>query len=610
MFKSQWLGISKPDNNTHFEYVSSFEADGFNRVTIRISAKDYYKLYINGEFVGQGPAPSFKEDYAFNEYDITKYVKIGENSIKAEVYYQGLINRVWTSGDGVCGIIADIYADGKLISGTDESWLYRVDKSFTGGEIFGYDTGFSENRDFTKKAESFKNAEPCKCPLAFSDKAYPSVQSYPVSIKPEIKNGVLCYDFKQEYVCNISVRAVSEADGAVLTLRAGEEEENGRVRYNLRCGCSYEEAVILKKGENNFTQFEYKALRYLEICVPEGVKAECEILVRHYPYSGGALKTEDKKLAAVLSLCERTVKYGVQENYIDCPTREKGQYLGDAFITGFAHYYLTKDSTVLRRALVNFARTAELYGDMLSVAPCSYRQKIADYTLLYPLAVLRLYRLTHDRALLESTFFACEFIVSSFDKIRAEYWQLIDWPENLRDGYEFDEKKPHAVFDAYCVCAASAYEKICESLGKSCSKKSEALRSEFNKNYFKNGVYTDNKESRHASVHANALALAFDICEEKNKGAVADYLIKRGMECSPFMAYFYLSALCKASRYNEALGFIKDEGKHGWLNMIKEGATTCYEVWGKDEKWNTSLFHPWSVAPIVITAEYFADLLI
>ena len=32
-----------------------------------------------------------------------------------------------------------------------------------------------------------------------------------------------------------------------------------------------------------------------------------------------------------------------------------------------------------------------------------------------------------------------------------------------------------------------------------------------------------------------------------------------------------------------------DEG--AWLRMIREGATTTFEGWGKDSKWNTSLFH-------------------
>lgn len=28
-----------------------------------------------------------------------------------------------------------------------------------------------------------------------------------------------------------------------------------------------------------------------------------------------------------------------------------------------------------------------------------------------------------------------------------------------------------------------------------------------------------------------------------------------------------------------------------WLRMLDDGATTTFEGWGKDTKWNTSLFH-------------------
>ena len=28
-----------------------------------------------------------------------------------------------------------------------------------------------------------------------------------------------------------------------------------------------------------------------------------------------------------------------------------------------------------------------------------------------------------------------------------------------------------------------------------------------------------------------------------------------------------------------------------WLRMLREGATATYEGWGRDVKWNTSLFH-------------------
>ena len=37
--------------------------------------------------------------------------------------------------------------------------------------------------------------------------------------------------------------------------------------------------------------------------------------------------------------------------------------------------------------------------------------------------------------------------------------------------------------------------------------------------------------------------------------------------------------------------------------MLHEGATACFEAWGKAQKWNTSLCHPWAASPIPVLVE-------
>jgi hypothetical protein len=68
-----------------------------------------------------------------------------------------------------------------------------------------------------------------------------------------------------------------------------------------------------------------------------------------------------------------------------------------------------------------------------------------------------------------------------------------------------------------------------------------------------------------------------------------------------YMAYFTLAALKNHGEYELAKQLIADPDC--WLNMLSEGATTTFEAWGKDQKWNTSLFHPWATAPLIILSE-------
>ena len=58
---------------------------------------DYYKLYINGQLSSR-TTTAYAFRYFCNKIDV-KYLHEGENTIAIHTYYQGLINRVWVSGD-------------------------------------------------------------------------------------------------------------------------------------------------------------------------------------------------------------------------------------------------------------------------------------------------------------------------------------------------------------------------------------------------------------------------------------------------------------------------------------------------------------------------------
>ena len=629
MFKGKWITTKERQSNLHFIFERQFDLADFSTAKIRITADDYYKLYVNGCYAGQGPAPSYSFNYRFNEFDLTDYLQAGKNTLTVHCYYQGLTNRRWVSGDGNSGLIADLLIDGAPLICTDGSWLYRIDGSFTGGKPTGYDTAFPENRDMRITLTEPKNAVEIPCPHRFADDAFPALETYEITAEPKQSGGRYFYDFKQEYVCTPIIKARSDADGARLLLHFAEElSPDGKPRFNLRCGCSYEEEITLKKGENRIEQYDYKALRYAEIICDDGCAVEeLKIRVQHYPFPEKSQEPSgnNDRLNAVWGLCKNTVKLGAQEALIDCPTREKGQYIGDAYISGFAHFYLTGKADLLKKALRDFADSAEPCGETLAVAPCAYRQKIADYSLLFAPMVLKYLRITKDGEFAKGLISVCDKINSYYAGYENENglladvdcsWNLVDWPENMRDGYQYNlqngkEIGTHCVINAHYVHSLKCTEELKALADNDFESKADEKAEEFNRIFFdkKSGLYVDCEGSIHSAVHSNLLPLAFGICPEEHRNAVADYLEKRGMQCSVYMAYFYLRALCEAGRKQAALDALLSDGKNSWLNMIKEGATTAFEAWGKERKWNTSLFHPWAVAPILIINEYFPDLI-
>ena len=110
--------------NRHILFRKKFTLKSLpEKCLIYITADDYYKLYINGEFVGQGPAPAYHFAYEYNCIDVTDYLVEGENVIAVHTLYQGLINRVWVSGDYRHGMICDMVCDGNTILCSDETFL-------------------------------------------------------------------------------------------------------------------------------------------------------------------------------------------------------------------------------------------------------------------------------------------------------------------------------------------------------------------------------------------------------------------------------------------------------------------------------------------------------
>ena len=77
----------------------------------------------------------------------------------------------------------------------------------------------------------------------------------------------------------------------------------------------------------------------------------------------------------------------------------------------------------------------------------------------------------------------------------------------------------------------------------------------------------------------------------------------KGLCCGVWFAYFVLKALANIGAYEEEYRLITNDSIHSWANMLREGATSCYEAWGKEQKWNTSLCHPWASSPIIAIVE-------
>ena len=142
--------------NRHILFRKKFDVkERFEKAILYITADDYYKLYVNGSFVTQGPAPAYPFSYGYNVVDISSFLKEGQNIIAIHTYYQGMINRVWVSGDNRHGLLCDLEIDGQICISSDESFLAHIHLGYQGIGTAGYKTQFLEEYNSNAKEKNF-----------------------------------------------------------------------------------------------------------------------------------------------------------------------------------------------------------------------------------------------------------------------------------------------------------------------------------------------------------------------------------------------------------------------------------------------------------------------
>lgn len=592
--------------------------------TLYISADDYYKIYINGEFVAQGPAPAYHFSYNYNVIDVTSYLNEGENLIAVHTLYQGLINRVWQSGDNRHGLILDLTVDESTVISTDESFKTAVHSAYTETGTCGYETQFLEKYDTNASEVGFETLdfddscwENAKINL-YSDYTLTSQKSAMLEfekISPkEVKKGEnkMVYDFGATYVGYLCVKAIGKK-GDVITIRCAQElNDDGTIRYNLRANCIYEEQWVLGDGESVLDWFDFKSFRYAELVLPEGVEI-CEVYfnARHYPF---ALKTnlkpefaENEDMQKIWNLCVNTQKYGVQEVIHDCMEREKGFYLGDGCYTALTHMILTGDDAMVRLLIDSAFATDFITDTLVTCMCCSFMQEIAEYPLILVYLVLWHYRLTGDKEYLAVNFekvkklldaykreYEQEFILRNLDK-----WCVVEWPDNYQQGYDVDIlegkvcEEAHVALNAYYIGAVKTANEMAKILGLEDYRDEEPLISAFMEKFYdtERCLFKDGENTTHITLVGNVFPYAFGICKDEkfNQSFVSLFNEMTIHSLSMFCTFPVLMGFAKNGRFDIIKEALLDDG--AWKRILREDGTTTFEGWGKETKWNTSLFH-------------------
>lgn len=329
--------------------------------------------------------------------------------------------------------------------------------------------------------------------------------------------------------------------------------------------------------------------------------------------TASAFTSSNQDLNAVYDLCRYSVKVNTFNGDYAASERERMMYEADSYIHQMSHYAVDRAFRTARYSSENQIFHASWPTEWIShsifIAWADYlhtgnkRSMERYYEELKPKALLALAR--EDGLISTRTGLQSEEFLKSIHLHPIKLKDIVDWPTNETDGYQF--RAFNTVVNAFHYQSLVLMAKIAAALEKRedvafYEQRAAKVRAAINAMMFdpKRGLYVDGIGSDHASFHANLFPLAFGIVQESHRRTVVDFIKSRGMACSVYPTVYLLEALYDAGEEQTALDLMTSDSDRSWLNMIRVGSTVTTEAWDIKYKKNSGWTHAWSSAPAQI----------
>ncbi len=331
----------------------------------------------------------------------------------------------------------------------------------------------------------------------------------------------------------------------------------------------------------------------------------------------------DTILNKVWDICKYSMKAtSFTGKYID-GDRERIPYEADAYINQLGHYCTDREYSMGRitseyfikhptwptewilQTILLFYNDYMYTGNIESVK--EYYEELKSKTLL---------SLAREDGLISSENVTDKIMTElGFSNPKERIKDIVDWPpaqkdtgwklatpEGERDGYEL--VGVNTVVNAFHYRSLVLMSKLAGYLDKSSdslffSNRANKVKNSFNEILLNKtrGIYIDGESSSHSSLHANMMALVFDLVPGQYKETVIDFIKSRGMACSVYGAQYLLEGLYNAGSSDYAYSLLTATHDRGWWNMIRTGSTITLEAWDMKYKPNSDWNHAWGAAP-------------
>lgn len=598
--------------------------------TAFIATDSKYYMWINGDLIvfegGLNRGPKLGAGY-YDEVSLDGHLKQGTNTIAILVWYWG--NEGRNSVDsGAGGLLFQAEVDSTIII-SDYSWKASVHPAYKQTQppypaylYAGHNIGFDASLDISDwntcnfddskwKFAADKGASPCMPWGELFSRPIPLVKYFDIKYYSSIS--ISNDGDSRVYIANLPHAAHITPVFKINAKRAGLMIDIRTDRYEVKGGPGDTGNTYRAHRTEYFTREGIQDFESLDWLFGEQViytfPLDVEVLGVQFHETGydvdfaGSFKCNDIFLNTLYEKCKRTLYICMRDNYMDCPDRERGQWIGDVssqvpqtfYALGRSADKLTKKAI---RDFVNWRAGKILRGNVPGVhcseLPSQSLNAISENGMIMSYymhsgdvdAVFESYDAVKDYLLL------WEFDQDGTVIPRAGNWYWFDHGDNIDS---------RVLENAWYYSTLKAARKMAELTGNledinEFQKRIDLILDNFDRLFwdgvgYKSGDFYDDR--------ANAMVVLSGLASSEKWPGILE-ILNITKNSTPYMEGYVLEAMFTMNYVSEAIKRMEER----YYDLVTNCNTTLWE----DFTCLGTRNHAWTGGPLTILAKYVAGI--
>ncbi|MBM7564063.1 hypothetical protein JOC55_000995 [Paenibacillus sacheonensis] len=444
---------------------------------------------------------------------------------------------------------------------------------------------------------------------------------------------VLTYDFGRIEPGYLQLDVTGTA-GTIVDVVYAEELWEGKAYLNLNNNRSMDRFILAEGRQQLEVRFGWKACRYVQFRIRHAdgrpiCLHRVGIRTRRYPIGQPAVfRCSDPKLQRIWEIAEHTVRICMQDAFVDSPSREQQQWMGDGRWQALYQTMYSGDGRLHRKLLEQIGQSQDWQGMTAQRYPDGHHNypPIPSFCLHWISSFGEYVSAYGDDGLLAEWWPNIIQALRWFSGFENDeglledvpYWAYVDageaplgrWPDVERGGIV---TSLNLLYLEAMQSAATYAERLRDREAekhykKACNRLADRIR---NTLWLPSiGAYSDCRADGRLSVlyseSCNALALVLlheaedERCDAIYRAVFAPEAEARAVKASPFFMMVVFRALLKLNREDRLLELVRE--RYG--RMVDAGATSVWEWWDlfyaneTGEICFSSASHAWGSMPV------------